>query len=83
MASHWAIPSGNERNVIELIDNNLLLLDMGHLCECVRWDMLIWDVLIVFLFFSCKKEGLGASLFVRSMFGSNYSTHRDASPLNL
>ena len=30
------IPSGNERNVIELIDINLLLLDMGHLCECVR-----------------------------------------------
>ena len=30
------LPSGNERNVIELIDINLLLLDMGHLCECVR-----------------------------------------------
>ena len=25
--------------------------------------------------FSCKKEGLGASLFVRSMFGSNHSIH--------
>ena len=24
------LPSGNERNVIELIDINLLLLDMGH-----------------------------------------------------
>ena len=33
--------------------------------------------------FSCKKEGLHASLFVRSMFGSNHSTHWDAIPLNL
>ena len=34
------------------------------------------------IYFSCKKEGLGASLFTCSMFGSTHSTRWDAIPLN-